>query len=87
MWVNFTAVELWFSQAFPYIFNREVASKDTKQQDFLFLVRQWHRACKFDEKGRFLTSNGNGNNQTAADEQKPRLQACAASSLTHRKSR
>ena len=59
MWVKFTAVELWFSQAAAYIFNREVASKDTKQQDFLFLVRQWHRACKFDEKGRFLTSNGN----------------------------
>ena len=59
MWVTFTAVELWFSQAFAYIFNREVASKDTKQQDFLFLVRQWHRACKFDEKGRFLTSKRN----------------------------
>ena len=39
MWVNFTAVELWFSQAFAYIFNREVASKDT-EQCFLF----WYRS-------------------------------------------
>jgi hypothetical protein len=52
MWVNFTAVELWFSQVVAYIFNREVASKDTKQC-FLFalvsvsLAHNDHRACAF----------------------------------------
>ena len=42
VWVNFTAVELWFSQAFAYIFNREVASKDT-EQCFLFWSRSFWR--------------------------------------------